>query len=76
VDCGGAFNYQRQGKAASGACGEAVRTRTGVQIYTLGRKGRDYLRWRNAPVGPRFPTSGRLDVSKRGSSRARSFRAA
>jgi F-type H+-transporting ATPase subunit gamma len=60
----GAFNTNVS-KAAERAWRERAAQGQTVQIYTLGRKGRDYLRRRSAPVVHDFPTIwDGLDVSK------------
>src|SRR5260221_49118 len=60
----GAFNTNVS-KAAERAWRERTAEGQTVQIYTLGRKGRDYLRRRSAPVVRDFPTIwDGLDVSK------------
>ena len=60
----GAFNTNVS-KAAERAWRERSAQGQSIQIYTLGRKGRDYLRRRNAPVVHDFATIwDGLDVSK------------
>jgi F-type H+-transporting ATPase subunit gamma len=60
----GAFNTNVS-KAAERAWRERTAQGQAIRIYTLGRKGRDYLRRRSAPVVHDFPTIwDNLDVSK------------
>src|SRR6266446_2849989 len=60
----GAFNTNVS-KAAERAWRERTEQGQAIQIYTLGRKGRDYLRRRNAPVAHDFATIwDNLDISK------------
>jgi F-type H+-transporting ATPase subunit gamma len=59
----GAFNTNIN-KAAERAWREHTAQGRAVQLFTVGRKGRDFLRRRQAPLADDFPLSGELNLDK------------
>jgi F-type H+-transporting ATPase subunit gamma len=59
----GAFNTNIN-KAAERAWREHTAQGRTVQLFTVGRKGRDFLRRRQAPLADDFPLSGELNLDK------------
>jgi F-type H+-transporting ATPase subunit gamma len=59
----GAFNTNIN-KAAERAWREHTAHGRSVQLFTAGRKGRDYLRRRQAPCASDFPLAGELNLDK------------
>lgn len=59
----GAFNTNINKAAERTWRGHTAQGR-GVQLFTVGRKGRDYLKRRQAPVAADFPLAGELNLDK------------
>ena len=59
----GAFNTNIN-KAAERAWREHISAGRGVQLFTVGRKGRDFLKRRQAPLAHDFPLAGDLNLDK------------
>ncbi|HMJ55309.1 MAG TPA: ATP synthase F1 subunit gamma [Polyangiaceae bacterium] len=59
----GAFNTNIN-KAAERTWREHAAQGRGVQLFTVGRKGRDFLKRRQAPVAGDFPLAGELNLDK------------
>jgi F-type H+-transporting ATPase subunit gamma len=59
----GAFNTNIN-KAAERSWREHTGQDRTVQMFTVGRKGRDFLKRRGAPLGDDFPLSGELNLDK------------
>jgi F-type H+-transporting ATPase subunit gamma len=59
----GAFNTNIN-KAAERTWREHTGQGRAVQMFTVGRKGRDFLKRRNAPVADDFPLAGELNLDK------------